>query len=440
MPLAWRWLFDDIEPTPKKRHRKTSKPTSVYNRGDIAEGIVGLAWALALGYDGDGEMPFDIFSKASASLLKKPNISAKTECYAITWFFLDRENQKLRQAAWEAREPRPEYKYRLEVHLSVAMSKDNMAGFLKGISQPGMEPYYKAIHAYANSKQIKRAKEWLKEKGITRVTIKAGGSHFPKDTKTDILVETTDDHIPLPFGNITLKCDTKQISMVSRNFNSSSPTSNARGIADLVEVLTGFQPSATLQASYDDAVWNKCDSESLLKAVEAVYEDVATQLHHCMETGHRTPSECLAVFAKGLRQEAVGASGEARPVQIRLNDKDSTFTYLDYGTLHSLAKLMETSLPDTKIDFKVTYQPGDREKGSQPYLYFSVAFDNINYGKIASIRPKIRHHRDNPKRIKEFKHYFQNEPGLEKLLMDVAVANKSLGYTILPDVVTYFRK
>lgn len=417
MPLAWRWndFFGEIEPPIKaKKKRKPASTTSVYNRGDIAEGVVGVAWAIAL--IKQDSVTMDDFDSIISQMTTSRPLSSKTQCHSLE-IHASRNH--------------------LGVHLSVAMSKDNMSGFLKGTSQPGMEPYYKAIVNYANSKQIKRAKEWLAEKGIIKVTIKAGGSHFPKDTKTDILVETTEDKIPLPFGNITLKCDTKQISMVSRNFNSSSPTSNSRGIADLVEVLTGFKPSPNLQASYDDAVWNKCDSESLLRAVEAVYQDVATQVHHCMSTGLRTPSECLTVFAKGLREEAVG---DSRPVQIRLNDKDSTFTYLDYGTLHSLVKLMETALPDTEIDFKVTYQPGDREKGSQPYLYFSVGFGGIDYGKIASIRPKIRHHRDNPKRIKEFKHYFQNEPGLEKLLMDVAVANKSLGYTILPDVVTYFRK
>lgn len=415
MPLAWRWntAFEPLDPVSKPRAKRKTTNTKLYNRGDIAEGVVGVAWAVALTTHGSVTVE-DLDSLICQTTMSRP-LTSRTQCCSLVVKTSE-----------------------IEVNLNVALSKDNMTAFLQGSSHPGMKTYYNAIVAYANSKQIKRAKEWLLEKdGPTKVTIKAGGSHFPKTIKTDILVETTDEQISLPFGNITLKCDTKQISMVSRNFNASSPTSNSRGISDLIETLTGFKPSQNLQTVYDDAVWNKRDHESLLQAVEAVYSDVATQAHLGVLSGLRTPSESLAVFAKGLRSEAVGVL--SRPVQIRLNDKDSTFTYLDYGTLESLVKLIETAVPEAKIDFKITYQPGNRQTGSQPYLYFSVGFGGIDYGRIASIRPKIRHHR-NSTQIKEFKHYFQNEPGLEKLLMDVAIVNKSVGYTILPDVVTYFRK
>jgi hypothetical protein len=63
---------------------------------------------------------------------------------------------------------------------------------------------------------------------------------------------------------------------------------------------------------------------------------------------------------------------------------------------------------------EIQYQPPASYDNTVPYLFITLKVDGQDFGKLISIRPKIRV--EEGVKVKEFRHYVQKEPGLSKLL------------------------
>lgn len=365
--------------------QNVSKNTKVQpNRGDMAEGVVGAAIVAAFLSPDKHIQPSNIIDVLDQLLAVNPKTSKRGQ-KAIT-----------REQVYA--------NGNVSVLFGLSLARVNFDGLQDIGNNTRMAGYLSAAASYVNSKQIRRAVDKAHATfPSSHVSVLAGGLGRPLRSKCDVVVSHNGQVIP--WGNVTLKCDTtKQLSMVSRNFDPGSFTSNSRGIRNLVEAVLGVDVGNTpnLHAKYDLAV-KGTNKDDLLQVVEATYESAETLFNaRLCDKGHQ---EVFKQVAFGIQKEALG--DELDLIQIRL-DEAGTYTYVDYQDL------VRFSQSCNNVTLRAIYKPGNRETSEQPYLYIQATVDGINFGNLISFRPKIRHRDDG--RIKEFKHYLQNEPGLESLV------------------------
>lgn len=384
------------------------------NKGDMAEAIVGAVWVASLTNCSMGPVTSEFIKQILYQMVG------------------DKYEEESQVPAQKSRTFVTIYGSTVTFSLKLPVPHYNgLVDVVNGRSKV-MDKLIKSAVVYGNAPQVKGQLDDLVARIVPeQFSVIAGGSSFQGKAKTDIQVKylASNTWFLVPMGNITLKTDTKQISLVGRNYNINSPTSNSRGIACMLDKVLGTKLAENrhLAYEYDSLVLEQTklkessvdvDKAKIMKMSEKVYQTALSELETLPH------SHILHTLATGVCFEVAGMSSDSI-VQIRLKSNGTGYTHLDYGLLLEFATVAINT-----TDVVVTYEVVPYSSKSNPYLKVGLIVDGVDFQNLISVRPKLRvfpKTNDTGTSVKEWRHHLQNEPGLEKLILYVAQAHKNMG-------------
>jgi hypothetical protein len=355
------------------------------NRGNVAEGILGcvLAARLAKGSDITEEEAVQTIKAVE----KLPNISSKPTSVE--------KNLNLKYGKSK--------KIVLRVKLlAIDFNALTSDAYLNTAYEIG------SAVSYANTSFNDFADLFISQKKADIATVSCIGLDDQKGTKVDISVSS--NNLGDKKVSLSLKTLTKQLGQVGTAWRADkAATKQVRGIADLLEGIFGISlDDKKYMKKYNDAVSDRINNRvAAINAVNEVYKDAAELANKKTAPVKRKNDkeyiEFLKQLANGIAREATGGEEGVQLLQL----KKGSFSLLDFSKLE---KFMEENYKNCTI--QIVYLV----KTQMPYLEVILKIEDekkqtIDYGKLISIRPKIR-----PAPSTEFRHYVQKEAGLATLL------------------------
>lgn len=372
---------------------KMDVPKVVANQGDVAEGVLGAALTAAFVYPG---VPVSMASVwAIISDLNKNSDASKSEKTVI------------KSKTYEIKSKNKPSSKTDKVTLTIGLASSNFTGLTNKGFFSSMAPIVGGAIKYANSKgvQAQVQKIFLDPKSNS-VEIRSVGTEDQKGTKVDLKVIMDGELIP--WGAMSLKAGgTKQMGQAGKGFFTSDEdlaAKKSRGIGNLFKSLFGIQIDQNLRNGYEHAI-AQGSKEELSKELFKLYNNAANKIYQRFGGGEEEVVDFLKTLARGIQKEAV--LDETEVVLIHLSGGD--FKALDFN---KLVQLMDDDSVEVEISAEV-----EADK-SVPYLSVSMIINGQDYGKIISIRPKVRFkmNPDGSESLGEFRHYVEKEHGLVKLI------------------------
>jgi len=358
---------------------------ATFNKGDIAEGILGAALVAKFIKEENNITANDVWdviqsldTQANQSL--KPKIIKKNVTFELPSFFGGKKNT---------------------ITLTIGLSKNNFEGFVDQEIFDSIGGIVTAAIKFASSSAIKNIIRQIEEdKRSNHVEVSAVGLEDQKGTKADLKI--TVDGKPVPYGTLSLKAgSTKQLGQIGKGWEG-DPTAKkySRGIVDLFKALFGITIDSELRSEYIEAIQNG-GYDDVVSAIKSVYEDAFNKISARFEGGKKELQDFLITLANGIKYEAT--LNEEGVILLNLGNKD--FKALNFDKLFDLFQD-----ENKELDIEVSYSFEER----LPKISISVSVDRESYGPIISIRPKIR--KSSTGGIGEFRHYVEKEAGLTKLI------------------------
>lgn len=289
------------------------------------------------------------------------------------------------------------------ITLTVGLSENNYAGFIDPVFFQSIDGIVRAAAAFASSPSfIRLVKNVEMSAKANKIEISSVGLEDQKGTKVDLKIAVDGKVVPL--GALSLKAGgTKQVGQIGKGWAASKPGAS-RGIVDLFRALFGVEINKNLQKQYEQAL-SSANYVAISQAIDEVYYDCFKQVSKKFDSGVNEISDFIIGLAKAIKYEAM--LEEEGVILVHLDA--GNFKALDFGKFVSLANDEQV-----EMDVEIQYQPPASYENSVPFLFVNLKVDGQDFGKLISIRPKIRV--EEGVKVKEFKHYVQKESGLAKLL------------------------
>lgn len=354
------------------------------NIGDIAEGYVSAAVAAKFLYPTRNVNVQDMF-KVIDQLNENEDLSA-TKTVKKTTKFTRMSNPDVLNAKDD------------DIELTIGLSRTNFEAFT---NFEFIKKSIKTINTtlkFANSVGVSElARQSFDDPDKNVISISSVGTEDQKGTKIDIKIEM--DGQLVPWGRISLKAGSTQLGQIGKSWElDPNVKRSSRGIVDLFKGLFGVTVSSNLKKQYLEAIKSK-DYKIIIDAVEAVYHDAYRKITNKFKSEDEFFS-FLETLAKGVRYEAM--LEEEGVVLLDLSNSD--FKLINFDKLVNIF-----SSDDLEIELEVEYLPSKEDYSTLPKLIFYAQVNGKNYGRLLSVRPKIRSKG-------EFRHYVQKDPGLSKLI------------------------
>lgn len=289
------------------------------------------------------------------------------------------------------------------VTLTVGLSENNWAGFVDPSFFASIDGIVRAAASFASSPALVRlTKDIEMSAKANKIEISSVGLEDQKGTKVDLKIAIDGKIIPL--GALSLKAGgTKQVGQIGKGWAAPKPGAS-RGIVDLFRALFGIEINAKLQKNYEAALAS-ANYAAISEAIDEVYYDCFQQVSRRFDSDVQEIEDFIIGLAKAIKYEAM--LEEEGVILVHLDA--GNFKAMDFG---KFVKMAEDQ--GVEMDIEIEYQPPASYETNVPYLFVNLKVDGHDYGKLISIRPKIRV--EEGVKVKEFRHYVQKEPGLAKLL------------------------
>jgi hypothetical protein len=353
------------------------------NKGDVAEGILGAAIVASL-ISPEKPVTYASVIRVLGQLNKNENKSKSNKIIIKSAQFTVPRNPQIRGSKNDV------------VTFTLGLAQNNFTnGLFNDEFLTTMQGIIGSAIKFANSRSIRGyALELYNNPKDNKIQVKSIGTENQKGTKVDLAV--IEDGQQISWGAMSLKAGgTKQLGQTGKRFNNPEET-GSRGIANLFNSLFGVNLDLSLENMYVKAI-NSKDRRQIIKAIILVYKNAELKINERFGGDQDELIDLLKTLARGIRHEAT--LNEEGVILVHLDDKD--FKVLDFKKLVEM--MDDDTLPvEIGTDLKLT-------NGGIPYLYIWMTVNDIPYGNIISIRPKIA-------KSGEFRHYVEKEAGLVKLI------------------------
>lgn len=295
-----------------------------------------------------------------------------------------------------------------KVHFTLGLSLNNYRGLHDRNFLGKMRGIVDGALKFANSPNVKAyAQQVYEDPKSNSIEIRSVGTEDQKGTKVDLRIIV--DGKLIPWGALSLKAGgTKQLGQVGKGFEATDEdlaAKKSRGVVNMFRSMFGISINPKLRNMYEDALASG-DRQTLNDALDTLYYDAYKKITQRFEGGQDELVDLLKTLSRGISKEALLDENEVVLVHLANGD----FKALNFN---KLVQLMDDE--NVEVEIEVEFKPSTDIKAA-PYLFVWMKVDGQDYGKLISIRPKVRIANG---KLVEFRHYIQKESGLINLIKAV---------------------